>query len=167
MAWGGLGFAADAQIVEKELERFGSRPITPEEAFTAWEHLERYDVAQALMAPIELADTAASGQADGDGEVATKREWSQMPAGDVRSELETGLRAILARELRLPEAELELNRPFAEMGVNSVMAMSVRREAEKLLGIELSATMVFNHPTVSSLAGHIASKLLPQESRWR
>ena len=52
----------------------------------------------------------------------------------------------------MPEAELELDRPFAELGLNSVMAMSVRRETEQLVGIELSATMLWNHPTVASLA---------------
>ena len=52
----------------------------------------------------------------------------------------------------MPEAELELDRPFAELGLNSVMAMSIRREAEQFVGMELSATMLWNHPTVASLA---------------
>ena len=50
-AWQGLGFGADAQVVVQELQRLGSRPVTPEEAFTAWEYVNRYDVAQAVMAP--------------------------------------------------------------------------------------------------------------------
>ena len=41
-----------------------------------------------------------------------------------------------------------MDRPFAELGLNSVMAMSIRREAEQLAGIELSATMLWNHPTI-------------------
>jgi phthiocerol/phenolphthiocerol synthesis type-I polyketide synthase A len=42
------------------------------------------------------------------------------------------------------------------------MAMSVRREIEQFVGIELSATMLWNHPTITSLAEHLAKKLLPQ-----
>jgi phthiocerol/phenolphthiocerol synthesis type-I polyketide synthase A len=42
-----------------------------------------------------------------------------------------------------------------------VMAMSIRREAEQLIGMELSATMLWNHPTVASLANFLAEKLLP------
>ena len=38
--------------------------------------------------------------------------------------------------------------PFAELGLNSLMSMSIRREAEQLAGIELSATMLWNHPTI-------------------
>ena len=75
---------------------------------------------------------------------------------------QAGLRVILARELHMPEAELEMDRPFAELGMNSVMAMSVRRDTELFVGIELSATMLFNYPTIVSLAGHLAKKLLPQ-----
>ncbi len=157
VAWRGLGFGADAQIALQELERLGSRPITAEEAFAAWNHLERYDVAQAVMAPLGSSDESAVSEPQ-----ATSPAWSQMSAEDVHRELEAGLRAILARELHMPEAELELDRPFAELGMNSVMAMSVRRDTEQFVGIELSATMLFNYPTIVALAEHLAKKLLPQ-----
>ena len=52
VAWQGLGFGSDAAIVAHELERLGSRPVTPEEAFAAWEYVDRYDIAQAVMAPM-------------------------------------------------------------------------------------------------------------------
>jgi phthiocerol/phenolphthiocerol synthesis type-I polyketide synthase A len=157
VAWRGLGFGADAQIALQELERLGSRPITAEEAFAAWDHLERYDVAQAVMAPLPLSDVATVSEPQ-----ATSPAWSEMAAEDVRRELEAGLRVILARELHMPEAELELDRPFAELGLNSVMAMSVRRDTEQFVGIELSATMLFNYPTIVALAEHLAKKVLPQ-----
>jgi phthiocerol/phenolphthiocerol synthesis type-I polyketide synthase A len=160
VAWQGLGFATEAQVVLQELERLGSRPVTPGEAFIAWEHLERYDVDQAVMAPLPSSDRIAP---DPDSTSAVASTWAQMPAENMLSELENGLRSILARELRMPDTELDLNRPFAELGLNSVMAMSVRRETEKFVGIELSATMLWNHPTIAALAGHLAKKLLPQE----
>jgi phthiocerol/phenolphthiocerol synthesis type-I polyketide synthase A len=156
VVWRGLGFGSDAQIAMQELERLGSRPVNPDEAFAAWEYLERYDVAQALMAPLPSSDVAAATDAP-----ATSPAWSEMPAEDMLRELEDGLRAILARELQLPEAELALDRPFAEFGLNSVMAMSVRRDTERFVGIELSATMLFNYPTIVALAEHLAKKLLP------
>ncbi|HEX7322136.1 MAG TPA: acyl carrier protein, partial [Mycobacterium sp.] len=94
---------------------------------------------------------------------APARAWAQMAAEDVVSELEVELRAILAHELRMPAAELDLDRPFAELGLNSVMAMSVRRDTEQLVGIELSATMLWNHPTITALAAYLSKKLLPQQ----
>jgi phthiocerol/phenolphthiocerol synthesis type-I polyketide synthase A len=157
VVWRGLGFASDAQIALQELERLGSRAVTPEEAFTAWEYLERYDVAQAVMAPLPSSDVSAVSEPQ-----ETAPAWSQMSAEDMLRELQAGLRAILARELQMPESELELDRPFAELGLNSVMAMSVRRDTEQFVGIELSATMLFNYPTIIALAEHLAKKLLPQ-----
>ncbi|HLS00041.1 MAG TPA: acyl carrier protein, partial [Mycolicibacillus parakoreensis] len=59
--------------------------------------------------------------------------------------------------------ELALDRPFAELGLNSVMAMAVRRDIEALVGLELSATMLWNHPTTAALAAHLTGKLLPQQ----
>jgi phthiocerol/phenolphthiocerol synthesis type-I polyketide synthase A len=159
VAWRGLGFATDAQVVLQELERLGSRPVTPEEAFPAWEYVDTYDIAQAVMAPMP-SDQPKAGA---DRISAPVRAWSEMAVDDLLSELEAGLRTILAREIRLPEAELDVDRPFAELGLNSVMAMSIRREAERLVGIELSATMLWNHPTIMSLAAHLAKKLVPQE----
>jgi phthiocerol/phenolphthiocerol synthesis type-I polyketide synthase A len=63
----------------------------------------------------------------------------------------------------MPEAELQLDRPFAELGLNSVMAMAVRRDIEGLVGLELSATMLWNHPTTSALAAHLTGKLVPRD----
>jgi phthiocerol/phenolphthiocerol synthesis type-I polyketide synthase A len=160
--WQGLGFASDAQVVVQELQRLGSRPVTPEEAFTAWEHVNRYDVAQAVMAPMLSAEEGTSVISDAH-RTAPMRAWSQMSPDGLHAELENGLRAILANELRMPERELELDRPFVELGLDSVMAMSIRREAEQLVGTELSVTMLWNHPTITSLAEYLAKRLLPQQ----
>jgi phthiocerol/phenolphthiocerol synthesis type-I polyketide synthase A len=157
VAWRGLGFGAEAQIALQELERLGSRAISADEAFAAWDHLARYDIAQAVMAPMASIDDAETAEPR-----AATPAWSEMPADDVRAELQTGLRAILARELQLAETDLDPDRPFAEYGLNSVMAMSVRRDTELFVGIELSATMLFNYPTIVALAEHLAKKVSPQ-----
>jgi phthiocerol/phenolphthiocerol synthesis type-I polyketide synthase A len=164
VAWRGLGMAADAQIVSEELQRMGSRDITPPEAFVAWEHAAGYDVAQAVVVPMPGASDpdGSRGSTAGDSYLLPTRNWSQMSADDVRGELETGLRTIIAAELRLPEAELDTDRPFAELGLNSLMAMAIRHEAEQFVGIELSATMLFNHPTVASLTDYLTNLVAPQ-----
>ena len=41
------------------------------------------------------------------------------------------------------------------------MAMSIRREIERLVGLELSATMLFNHPTIATFATYLATRLVP------
>jgi phthiocerol/phenolphthiocerol synthesis type-I polyketide synthase A len=44
------------------------------------------------------------------------------------------------------------------------MAMAIRREAEQFVGIELSATMLFNHPTVARLAEYLTKLVAPQDA---
>ena len=163
VAWRGLGFASDAHIVVQELQRLGSREITPGEAFSAWEHVDTYDVAQAVVMPVPSpVGEDRSIVPDVHLSSAGVRAWSQMLATDLHDALENGIRTIIARELRLPKAELDTDRPFAELGLNSMMALSIRRETEQLVGIELSATMLWNHPTVAWLTEYLAKMLAPQ-----
>ena len=157
VAWRGLGFGADAALVVAELERMGSRPIEADEAFQAWSFVSTLDVAQAVVIPVTDGD-----RPDAERHTHTRPDWSRLPAAEVYQRVSEGLRAILARELRLPEQELQGDIPFAELGMNSVMAMSVRREAELLVGVELSATMLWNYPTVAALAAYLTERVSPQ-----
>ncbi|WP_137149071.1 type I polyketide synthase [Mycolicibacterium sp. CR10] len=161
VAWQGLGFGGEAQVVFSELERVGSRPVTASEAFAAWDYASRFDLGQVVMAPMQSAEDAAAVTSDAHRPTAPTRAWSTMAPADLLSELQDGLRAILATELRLPESDVHTDRPFAEMGLNSVMAMSIRREVERLVGLELSATMLFNHPTIATFASYLAKQLVP------
>jgi phthiocerol/phenolphthiocerol synthesis type-I polyketide synthase A len=146
--------------VVDELERVGSRPINPAEASAAWEYVSHFDTAQVVMAPMRgAAPTSAATAAS-----TPKVDWSGLSAEDLRAELRHGVRAILAGELRVAEDQIELDRPFAEMGLNSVMAISIRRQLEQFVGLELSATMLFNHPTIESFSNYLAIRLSPESA---
>ena len=91
-------------------------------------------------------------------------DWSSMSAKDVCVELESRLRALLARELHMSASAVNLDQPFPELGLDSMMAMTIMREARQLVGIDLSATMMWDHPTISSLAGYVSEILAPQQA---
>jgi phthiocerol/phenolphthiocerol synthesis type-I polyketide synthase D len=90
-------------------------------------------------------------------------DWSQLPDEDRQSELEARLRAILARELRMPVSAVDVDKPFPELGLDSMMAMTVLKETKQLVGFDLSASMLWNHPAISSLAAYVAEMLAPRE----
>ena len=90
-------------------------------------------------------------------------DWSQMSPEGTLSELKIRLRAILARELGMPEAAVDSDTPFPELGLDSMMAMNLLRDAKQLTRIDLSATMLWNHPTISSLAVCVAELLTPEK----
>ena len=161
VAWHGLGFGADAQLALAELERLGSRPIKVDEAFAAWTHIAGFDIAQAVVIPVTGSEHVIGAVAP----LAPARDWWQLSAAEIYREVSDGLRVMLARELRIPAVtDLPVDRPFIELGLNSLMAMSIRREAEQLVGMELSATMLWNHPTVSALAAFLTDKITGQQA---
>ena len=161
-AWRDLGFAASAPAAAEELRRLGSRALAAEEAFAAWEYVHCNDIAQAVVLPVLDGGRAGPSSAVASPEIAAA--WSAMHADDVRGELSAKIRSVLARELHTPESELDTDRPFIELGLNSMMALSIRREIEQIVGLELSATMLWNHPTVDLLAAHLTAKLVPAET---
>jgi acyl carrier protein/NADP-dependent 3-hydroxy acid dehydrogenase YdfG len=100
---------------------------------------------------------------DRDGPVSVARDWSQMSVDDMCVELGLGLRSIMARELHMPASTVDMDQPFPELGLDSMMAMTVLREARRFVGIELSATMLWNHPTISALAASLSELIAPQQ----
>ncbi len=89
-------------------------------------------------------------------------DWSSMTSAEVVDELRIRLRTIMARELGMPEAAVDFDRPFPELGLDSMMAMTLLRDAKALVAMELSATMLWNHPTLTSFAEHVAGLLAPE-----
>jgi phthiocerol/phenolphthiocerol synthesis type-I polyketide synthase D len=108
-------------------------------------------------------DRSAAGEPDRPG-AASPPAWSQMSAEDARVALQTELQSILASELRMPASAVDPDVPFPALGMDSMMAMMVMRQTQRLVGIELSLTMLQNHPTISSLAAHLAETLAPQHA---
>ena len=146
-----------------ELRRLGSRELEPDEAFAAWEYVDGHDVAQVVVVPTTVAAGEDLPPASDALPAEAAAAWACLPLDDIREKLTAKIRTILARELHTAESELETDRPFVDLGLNSMMALSIRRDIEQFVGLELSATMLWNHPTVESLAAHLSAKLRPSE----
>ncbi|MGV0625811.1 SDR family NAD(P)-dependent oxidoreductase, partial [Mycolicibacter minnesotensis] len=86
-------------------------------------------------------------------------DWSTIPADRRREELVVRLQAILARELRTSASAVDVDQPFPEMGLDSMIAMTVLKETQQLVGVDLSASMLWNHPSISALTTHLVGLL--------
>ncbi|HEX7323602.1 MAG TPA: beta-ketoacyl reductase, partial [Mycobacterium sp.] len=95
---------------------------------------------------------------------APHRDWSAMSAEERRSELQRELHAILARELRSAVSAVDVDQPFPELGLDSMMAMAMLKQTQRLVGMDLSASMFWNHPTVSALSAHLVELLAPRHA---
>ncbi|MFE1931559.1 type I polyketide synthase [Streptomyces sp. NPDC059474] len=58
---------------------------------------------------------------------------------------------------------LEENRPFKDLGFDSLSAVKLRNRLHDFTGVSLPSTVVFDHPTPSTLAGHLRIELLGEE----
>ncbi|OBG09034.1 hypothetical protein A5771_02160 [Mycolicibacter sinensis] len=111
-----------------------------------------------------VGDAATFGAAESPGsgggaDPSAAPDWSQIPADERRGELVVRLQAILARELRTSAAAVDVDQPFPEMGLDSMIAMTVLKETQQLVGVDLSASMLWNHPSISALATHLVGLL--------
>jgi acyl carrier protein len=76
-----------------------------------------------------------------------------------RSLLEEHLCEQIAQVLRTPTMRITRDTPFNTLGMDSLMGLELRNRLESSLGVSLQATLVWSHPTVATLAPHLAAKL--------
>jgi acyl carrier protein len=67
------------------------------------------------------------------------------------------LTARLALYLEVPSAAIDPTRPLAEMGVDSVHAVSLVGDVEAHFEIDVDPTMIFDYPTLSHIAEYIGT----------
>ncbi len=72
-----------------------------------------------------------------------------------RTRLEAVLRERLASILDIPAATLERDRPFMEIGVDSLIAPQIAEEVQAMLGCPLRVTDIYKHGNLAALAEHL------------
>ncbi len=75
-----------------------------------------------------------------------------------RKHLEAGVREAAARVLKLNAARIDARKPLGSMGLSSLLAMELRNRLELLVGRPLSATLVWNYPTIEGLVGFLSGE---------
>jgi len=82
-----------------------------------------------------------------------------------RELLESHLKGRVAQVLKLAPSRVDVNKPLRTLGLDSLMALELRNRLETDLGLKLSATLVWNHPTVTALVPHLADRMeIPLEA---
>lgn len=162
MAWQGLGMGGGNIAGMAEANARGLDGITAEEALAAWRYAERlgsgyFAIARAVPSrarpPVLSELLAGAGDADGSaaGQPATTPE-----------ELAEDLRTQVAAELRMSPADVGLGRPLPELGVDSVLLVTLRARLLRRYGVDLPQTILWNQPTIRALAAHLSETLEQQ-----
>lgn len=168
-SWRGVGMSETIASTMLEANSRGLGAISATEAFRAWALADRFDMpykavlrvlplpASAPRLPMFRELTALDPDSgDGDAGGGLVDEWASLPEGELRDRVSTDVRAQVAAELNLPEADVALKRPLVELGVDSVMTVALRVRLQRRYNLELPPTILWSKPTVAALGEHVA-----------
>jgi len=75
------------------------------------------------------------------------------------TEVLTWLTLKFADWLEVPAEELDSRLPISSYGLDSLSAVTLSVQLEEELGVELDTAVLWEHPTLESLAEHLAESL--------
>ncbi|MEW1754735.1 type I polyketide synthase, partial [Streptomyces angustmyceticus] len=173
--WAHEGMAADPTLRAK-LSRAGLPPMEPDTALVALHQALDHGETHLVIADIDW-DLFPAGRNALFGklpEAAAQNPGQDTPADDVRSLLATLrtpaeqeqhllrlVRRTLAAVLGFPGPDaVDTTRTFQELGTDSLTAVELRNTLTAAVGLPLSPTLVFDHPTPPALARHLRAELL-------
>ncbi|KAL5119409.1 hypothetical protein ACEQ8H_002678 [Pleosporales sp. CAS-2024a] len=181
-AWRGLGMATSTDFLTLELQSKGITDITRDEAFQAWEHMSKYDVAQAVVTrvlEIEEDDIlpcpllqevivrkprAVSEQVEPSKEGQSANTGRPTAVAELKPWLDAKIRECVASIMMLEDAdEIDSRVPLADYGVDSIMTIALRQKMQSLLKIKVPQTLMWNYPTVSAMVGWFIKQSEEQE----
>ncbi|MBF6173467.1 polyketide synthase Pks13 [Nocardia blacklockiae] len=97
-------------------------------------------------------------------EAATDDTAAAAPGSEMSvAELREWLRRWVADATGQPVEQITVDRPMEEFGLASRDALALGGDIEELTGVMLNATVVYQHPTIGSLAEVIAAGGVPEE----
>ncbi|WP_218081869.1 type I polyketide synthase [Anthocerotibacter panamensis] len=171
-AEGGMATARGDRQVHPWLNQ-GLELIPPEQAFAALEQLLAQNLTQRGVMPVRWAQFLQ--QYPAGGAPALLRDMLPAavtaPALDLNQRLAQALPGerleLLVNHVREQAAKvlgftqtLDPRQPLRDLGLDSLLALNLTRNLGATLGRTLPATLLFNHPTVEALAGHLARGVL-------
>lgn len=71
----------------------------------------------------------------------------------------TRISELLSVELRMPSADIDVDAPLMQYGLDSIAALTVAGRLEDELEIELPSTLLWDCPTIRSLADYLTEMM--------
>ncbi len=176
-SWCGMGMAASTDFINAELESIGITDITRDEAFRAWSHAARYDLDHAVVLrsrafdegeilPVPILNDIAvrrpsenNSTSQAAGPAASGGEGAPLSGPQLRTYLDTKIRESVASVLQFSSDEVDSKVALSDLGIDSVMTVSLRKGLQQKLRVKVPPTLTWSHPTVGHLVGWFEEKM--------
>jgi acyl carrier protein len=63
----------------------------------------------------------------------------------------------IAEELQVDASAIDTTVELSKLGLDSAQAVVLSGDLSRFIGVKLSATLVWDHPTIEQLAAHVAT----------
>jgi acyl transferase domain-containing protein len=143
------GYPVNWDAVGPPNSRAAKIPLYPWQNQRFWFDGARGDATDPVPAPAPATPQLSEREAD------PQAEDPPMPAPELQR-LITGLVAGL---LGVPASDVRQETGFAELGMDSLLSVELRRQLSTAVGVTLPVTAVFDHPSVQRLATHVGARL--------
>ncbi len=190
--WSGAGMASSAEIdLGDALRRRGLEPMDPERAIAALRDSLPRGEANTVLADIRWetyaplfasggprplvedlpeVQTALSGRGGASARAAGERVRQRLLEIPAEERREAALELVTVEVARVlghgPGEWIDPNRPFKDLGFDSLLAIELRNRLDGVTGLELPATLVFDYPTPLAVADHVLAELAG-EADWQ
>lgn len=91
--------------------------------------------------------------------------WQAAPADERQPLLVKAVRRIAAAVLRLDWEKVPMDVPFQNLGMSSLMTLEMRGRLERLIQQPLSATLIWNYPTLAQVTHHLTTLLTDENPK--
>jgi len=143
------------------LERDGFRPMAPRRAVAAFARALADGAVHRLVMDRVAAD-AHDQKVQPEGEA--RRSVLALPAAEQLAFLRADLEQRLIALLGFPAGTgIEPYRALRDLGLDSLLSVSLRNALAAGYGLDLPTTLVFDHPTLAALADHLLGLIAPLE----
>ena len=174
-SWSEVGLAAAKDIRGARIASRGLKPLSPEEGVELLIEILRREPTQIAAMHLDAQKWCVSNPAAArsgvlanliEGPAVAAREGGDFVARlrfldgeELRHTLTAWLREQVAAVLRLSVERVPEDKVLRSLGLDSLMALELRNRLERHLRLKLSATLVWNYPTISALAAHLENRL--------
>ncbi|MFJ8856750.1 phosphopantetheine-binding protein, partial [Streptomyces sp. NPDC102437] len=108
---------------------------------------------------------STTGHAANGGTTSLADALRELPANQAQERLTQLVRSQAAAIMGHESVDsIVMERHFTDLGFDSLMAVEFRGALSVATGLQLPATLVFDHPTPAALLGYLAAELLPERA---